>query len=217
MASVERPPDYAMEARWQAMRPSLIDVHPGKRRSERGIREAEERAEAAADRPAAGGGRGGPAPGFEKRRLQLQFQFKGGKALPPSAMPEALEGEVPMSLVAGRRVKGVGAGRRARAAGAARGKEAAPAQAGHRVRFGDDGGDGGGGGRGPLEEAVEAAARSPGRRLGPTSHYLEALEERRDDVLREAGRSDEDVGAVVSRLEAIDQRIGEERARLGAE
>jgi hypothetical protein len=41
----------------------------------------------------------------EKRRLQLQFQFKGGKALPESALPAPSEGLVPVSLITRRTVQ----------------------------------------------------------------------------------------------------------------
>jgi hypothetical protein len=41
----------------------------------------------------------------EKRRLQLQFQFKGGKALPESALPAPSEGLVPVSLITRRAVQ----------------------------------------------------------------------------------------------------------------
>ena len=219
MRSVELPPDYAQEARWERMRPALIDVHPGKRRTAEGIAEAERLAEQAADRPVQSMGRA-VATDYEKRRLQLQFQFKGGKALPYAASRDALVGEVPMSLVAGKPVPSVAASRaKARKARAAQG---GTREAEHRrpvVAFNlpvDDGDD-----DEPLRSAAEASARSPGRRAGPSSSTLLGLEAQRDGILKEAEgvlRDDGDVAAiddVLGRLEAVDSRLADERRRLG--
>lgn len=38
----------------------------------------------------------------EKRRLALQFQFKGGKALPEAGTAQPIEGHVPLSLIQGK-------------------------------------------------------------------------------------------------------------------
>lgn len=38
----------------------------------------------------------------ETRRLQTQFQFKGGKALPECALPEPIKGAIPLSVMTGK-------------------------------------------------------------------------------------------------------------------
>jgi hypothetical protein len=104
-AAVEVPPDYDAMRRLRWKPPALIDTHAGKRRSKASIDVAETRAARLADRaPTHGGNASGTD--LEKRKLQLAFQFKGGKSLPPSVAADPLEGEVPMSLVLGRPVRG---------------------------------------------------------------------------------------------------------------
>lgn len=43
----------------------------------------------------------------EKRRLQSLFTFKGGKALPAAGLAEPVVGQLPLSLITGRRAGGV--------------------------------------------------------------------------------------------------------------
>lgn len=52
-------------------------------------------------------------PEVEKRKLQALFTFKGGRALPDSGMPAALEGNLPLHLITGK--GGPGAGSRSAA------------------------------------------------------------------------------------------------------
>lgn len=179
MASVEKPVDFSLQRRLERSRPSLIDFHAGKRRTAAAIDEREREQERLGDRPAAPAGRG-TSTEIEKRRLQLQFQFKGGKALPAGAAGDALEGEIPMSLVVGKPSAGVAARRRL----AATTKERASA-AGSRpaVRFED-----------PGKFAAQAAASSPGRRRLPEAAYVHAIEGLVDEILADIqslrGRAD---------------------------
>jgi hypothetical protein len=166
MASVDIPEDYGLQRRMERMRPALIDYHAGKRRTARDIDIREREQERLSDRPAAPAGRGSST-AVEKRRLQLQFQFKGGKALPAGASGDALVGEVPMSLVVGKPSVGGVAERRHRARGVREGRAS-----GRGPRFED-----------PGKFAAQAAASSPGRRRLPEAAYVHAIERLVDEIL----------------------------------
>lgn len=78
-----------------------IDLLDSRRRSAQAIADATEAEAATADRPA-----GPPVkPGYnieaEKRRLQLTFQFKGGKGLPAEGLSEPLTGHIPIPIITG--------------------------------------------------------------------------------------------------------------------
>lgn len=62
-------------------------------------------------------------PETEKKKLQVMFTFKGGKALPDSALPEAVPGQVPLHLITGKRAGGGGSSAGGRRGAGPRSKE----------------------------------------------------------------------------------------------
>lgn len=82
--------------------PVVVPMLPPKRKSAAAIAAEKEFEERYGDRPQAPI-RPGKNLDIEKRKLQTHFQFHGGKALPDYALPEPIKGQVPLSVVTGKR------------------------------------------------------------------------------------------------------------------
>ena len=97
----------------------------------------------------------------EKRRLQLQNQFKGGNILPEYATTKPIEGNVPLSLVLGDRAALVNAERRMAAAKRSKAQRARHKAAADKAAYESDF-DNVVGAVGELRLALEAAMESRG-------------------------------------------------------
>lgn len=140
-----------------------------------------------------------------KRYLQAQFQFKGGKALPEAGLLQPVEGNLPMTLITGKR----------------------PARRSRRAVEGPTS-EGTGGARGrasgtnePLEDgpAVSAAAKKIARCEEEFEHVMNEIEERKaflDEMLEEHGsrthakyrdQIEAEISGLVRQAQKLDKQI----------